>query len=210
MASENVLPWILNHQDLIKEPILETGAKQYKQHSSLNLRHTVCRDQNNYVGCDLKAGKNVDITADITADMKTLQDTFDGKKFSTIFCISVLEHIPNIFSAAKNISELLDEDGVLFLSVPFIFRYHGYPGDYWRFTPEAIRFLFPDLIFDELHAPSTTSTLESGDIISLPEEFKARNEFNFRPKSSLARRRRKFLKRVFDGRFVPPYSLALT
>ena len=37
----------------------------------------------------------------------------------------------------------------MFLSVPWVWRFHGYPSDYWRFSPEALKFLFPGFKIDE-------------------------------------------------------------
>lgn len=194
MASENVLPWILQHRHLIQEPVLEIGSRHYKEHSSLDLRRAACAGMADYTGCDLTEGDNVDLIADITAPAEEVRRAFGSRTYSTIFCISVLEHIPDVFSAARNISLLLRSGGILIISVPFVFRHHGYPGDYWRFTPEAVRHLFPAVRFDRTPGSSTLSTLRRGDVIPLPEEFKARNRFSYRPSSRWVQAIRKRLK----------------
>jgi hypothetical protein len=48
---------------------------------------------------------------------------------------------------AENIQRLLEPGGVLYVSVPFAWEIHSYPSDYWRFTPEAVRLLFPGIDF---------------------------------------------------------------
>ena len=35
------------------------------------------------------------------------------------------------------------------LSVPFAWKFHGYPSDYWRFTREGVKKLFPRIDWDE-------------------------------------------------------------
>jgi len=206
MASENVLPWILRHQNLIKGPVLEIGAKQYKGHSSLNLRQTMHKLSLPYSGCDLEAGDNVDTVVDITAEYESVQKALP-LKYQSVFCISVMEHIPNIFQAAKNITKILQPQGVLFISVPFVFRFHGYPGDYWRFTPESIRYLFPELDFDTHSDKNNLSTLVKDETTPLVPEFRKRNQFIFRPKSRWIKKIRKWGK-DFKFPFFREYSLA--
>ena len=48
----------------------------------------------------------------------------------------------------NNLSKLLVKNGIILISVPFSWRIHGYPFDYWRFTPDGIKALFPDLEFN--------------------------------------------------------------
>ena len=57
---------------------------------------------------------------------------------------------------AANITRLLGANGCLYVSVPHAWKFHGYPSDYWRFTPEGVKKLFPDLSFDESVAVSYT------------------------------------------------------
>jgi hypothetical protein len=44
---------------------------------------------------------------------------------------------------------MLREGGMTVLSVPFAWGVHAYPDDYWRFTPQAVKYLFPQLRFDD-------------------------------------------------------------
>lgn len=57
---------------------------------------------------------------------------------------SVLEHIRRPWQAAVNIQEsLTPHQGLIYLSAPWIWRYHEYPDDYWRFSPSSLDILFP-------------------------------------------------------------------
>jgi hypothetical protein len=60
---------------------------------------------------------------------------------------------------AENITELLEKDGRVFISVPFAWQVHAYPSDYWRFTPEGVKVLFHDLDFD-LYSGNVSSNIE--------------------------------------------------
>lgn len=63
--------------------------------------------------------------------------------FSHVDCCSVLEHTQRPWVVAKTIEDCLVRGGTLLLSVPFVWRVHGYPSDYWRITTSALPVLFP-------------------------------------------------------------------
>lgn len=208
MASVNVLEWITDFDKYVGSDILEVGSRKYKEHAFLDLK-SFLHGRNpapKVVGCDLSAGENVDVVVDLTAPAADVLRSFGGKTFDTIFCISVLEHVPNVFAAASNIQQLLAPGGALYLSVPFVFRYHGYPGDLWRFTPEAILHLFPEIDFRDLRY-STVTTMEQGDSMSLAgARMEKLNRFLYRPKGAEEKAERKRAKAA--GEEVVAYSLA--
>ena len=70
---------------------------------------------------------------------------------------------------AANITNLLTDSGKLIVSVPFAWQVHGYPDDYWRFTPSGIRTLFPGLLFDNSSTSLSTSSI--GEIVSADEQL---------------------------------------
>ena len=96
--------------------------------------------------------------------------------------------------------------------MPFVSRFHGYPSDIWRFTPEAIRYLFPKLHFDMDASRATISTFTRGEVRRLPDQFKKRNRFIYRPKSLEAKIAREQEKpKILDSKWegpVTPYILA--
>lgn len=94
------------------------------------------------VGVDMLDGVGVDIVH----DMETPLDMV----FSHIDCCSVLEHVKRPWLMAKNLMESLESDGTILLSVPFVWRVHGYPDDYWRMTASAIPILFDEIQWDEI------------------------------------------------------------
>lgn len=208
MASTNVMEWITAHADKVGANVLEVGSKKYKEHAFLDLKGILAGlgRQADILGCDLSAGDNVDVVVDLTGPADEVMGKFEGRRFDTVFCVSVLEHVPNVFAAARNIERLLAPGGAVFISVPFVFRYHGYPGDLWRFTPEAVLHLFPEVDFRDLEY-STLSTMELGDSMSLAgNQVEQMNRFLFRPKSRKEQLERKRAKAA--GEPVPAYSLA--
>ena len=65
--------------------------------------------------------------------------------FDAVISVDLLEHVDRPWSAATEITRLLRPGGVTYHSTLFAWRYHPCPIDYWRFTPDALRFLFADL-----------------------------------------------------------------
>lgn len=109
------------HKDFIKDPVLNVGggARPYRE---LALK---------MINLDLYP--EADIKADITKPFP-----FEAKKFKTVICTQVLQYIPTLEKTLDEIHRVLDKDGHLILSVPFLERFHGEPNDYWRFTKRGI------------------------------------------------------------------------
>lgn len=61
------------------------------------------------------------------------------KKFDNVVIFNVLEHLANPNFAIKNISTILKKNGQIIGSTPFLFRIHGAPKDYSRFTKQNIK-----------------------------------------------------------------------
>ena len=69
---------------------------------------------------------------------------FDDNSFDCIFAVEVMEHLENPFLFKKEVKRMLKEEGLLVLTVPFIFHMHADPFDYWRPTRMALQHLFDD------------------------------------------------------------------
>ncbi len=117
--------------------VLEIGSKDYGNTSSFRNIYP----ENEYVGLDMESGKGVDIIQDLTTGIGELQE----KYFDLIICCSVLEHVKKPWVMAENLQRLLKPGGVLYISVPWVWRYHAYPDDYFRFSWRGIIELFQDL-----------------------------------------------------------------
>ncbi len=112
--------------------------------------------------------------------MAKYKSLFEGKKFSTldvaleysptivgdihnlpiedntvnaILCKSVLEHLYDPKKAMEEMHRVLKKDGKILLYTHFIYPYHARGkiyGDYFRFTEEALRYLFRDFSYIEI------------------------------------------------------------
>jgi hypothetical protein len=96
---------------------------------------------NDVIGVDMQAGPGVDLVVDMTDQLGHLLSALGT--FAHIECQSVLEHCRKPWVMAENMVGLLQPGGSLHISVPFVWTQHGYPNDYWRFTHNGVRELFP-------------------------------------------------------------------
>lgn len=158
MGNINDLIFIERYKDHFKGPYLEVGSKDHG--NTQDIRH-LFPDVEKYIGTDMEEGKGVDILLDLAEDISVINEKLGHGRFGTIFCLSALEHCENPFVVAHNLTSLLKPNGTICISAPFALGFHGYPSDYWRFTHEGIKKLFPKLFFDpEMTCSATTKQNE--------------------------------------------------
>ena len=92
------------------------------------------------IGLDQFEGEGVDIVHDLERPLSDKYGVFDH-----IDVCSVLEHVRRPWMMAKNIDRLMVKGSTILVSVPFVWRVHAYPSDYWRMTHEGIAVLFPNV-----------------------------------------------------------------
>lgn len=56
-------------------------------------------------------------------------------RYPTCLCLNTLEHIYDAKFVVDEIFRILAPGGVVHITVPFVFRIHGHPDDYFRGTP---------------------------------------------------------------------------
>ncbi|MHC4932894.1 MAG: class I SAM-dependent methyltransferase [Planctomycetota bacterium] len=143
MGDTNHLLFVRKFRKEFEGPVLEVGSRDYGNTQSL--RPLFAGDT--YVGVDLVEGDGVDLVLDLTRPFEEVSAGLGERRFRTIFCLSVLEHCEQPFQMAENITRLLEPGGKVHISVPFAWKFHGYPSDFWRFTHEGVRTLFAGLEF---------------------------------------------------------------
>jgi len=145
MGDINQFQFINEQREKLSGPFLEIGSRDYG--STQDLRSLFPSDE--YVGVDLSEGASVDLVLDLAQRFEAIDEALESRRFGTIFSLSVMEHCENPFVMADNMTRLLKPSGKVVLSVPFAWKFHGYPSDYWRFTAEGVKKLFPRLDWDE-------------------------------------------------------------
>lgn len=195
MGDINQFEWVKRQAGRLRGPILEIGSKKYSAAVSHDYR-TLLGHLGRYVGTDLAAGDGVDVVADLTSDFEALPEALRATRFGTILCMSVMEHVRDVYKFAANLRRLLADGGVALVSVPWVWRFHGYPSDYWRFSPEALKFLLEPLILDS--AASCVSYQQSGNYAPLCSEVL--NAYpDYAADTAPASRSGRVCRRVFDG-----------
>jgi hypothetical protein len=107
-------------------PYLEVGSRGYgRDYGSGQDLRGLFAERGEWLGVDLQPGPGVDIVQDLAAPWDVVDAALAGRRFGTVFCLSVLEHCRR----------------------PFAWKFHGYPSDYWRFTHEGVKQLFPGVAF---------------------------------------------------------------
>ncbi|NNE56880.1 MAG: class I SAM-dependent methyltransferase [Hellea sp.] len=118
-------------------PIYEFGALQvHDDDRPTDLRYLFKTLDVEYVGCDMRAGPGVDKVLNL--HRLDLPDETVG----TVVCMDTLEHVEFPRKAMSEILRVLKPGGIAIMSSVFQFPIHGYPNDYWRFTPNGFRSLF--------------------------------------------------------------------
>lgn len=98
----------------------------------------------NAIGVDLFEGDGVDVVHDLENTLPPELGLFDH-----IDCCSVLEHCKRPWLMCQNIEAAMAPGATILLQVPFVWRVHNYPGDYWRFTTESFDILFPNIEWED-------------------------------------------------------------
>lgn len=111
-----------------KGNVLDIGAGRLAWRQALKAKAA------RYESADMvRTHPDLDVIADLTGDLP-----WASVSFETIFCCSVLEHLLDFDRALSEMHRILKPDGVLILTVPFLFYRHGDPYDYFRFTNLAL------------------------------------------------------------------------
>lgn len=115
-------------------PIVEIGSRQVEGHPELADLRPVFPDKR-FIGCDMLPGAGVDQVEDIHAL------TFADESVGTVIALDTLEHVKNPFRAMEEIHRVLIPEGVVIITSVMLCEIHGYPHDYWRFTPQGFEVL---------------------------------------------------------------------
>ena len=72
---------------------------------------------------------------------------FEKKLGHTVNCIvisEVIEHLKDPFLAIHNLKKVLEKDGFMIVTSPFILGIHDEPNDYFRYTKHGLKLLLKD------------------------------------------------------------------
>lgn len=109
-------------------PIVEFGSKILPGQQS-NLRGFFSKRK--FIGCDIEKGDGVDRIDNCC------KSRFGKGKVGTLIMCETLEHVEKIWLVFKEAKRILHKNGLMIVTMPFIFPIHCVP-DYWRLTPQAL------------------------------------------------------------------------
>jgi SAM-dependent methyltransferase len=117
---------------LIKSPLLELGAG----YGGETCRDLILENKIQYIGTDMKSGKEVDFVANFEDSSEQVSTVFSSVgQFSTILLLNVLEHTFDPIRVLDNAIGLLKPGGICIVITPTLWPLHNYPYDCWRINP---------------------------------------------------------------------------
>jgi SAM-dependent methyltransferase len=118
----------------LQDPVYEFGALQVHGDRELEDLRPLFPGRE-YVGTDMRAGPGVDKVLNLHGlDLP-------NNSVGTAICMDTLEHVEYPRKAIEELLRVLNSNGVLIISSVMNFPIHGYPNDYWRFTPQGFKSL---------------------------------------------------------------------
>lgn len=93
-------------------------------------------------------------TTDVIADVQSMPGLPD-RKFDTVLCTQVLEHVADPSKALSEMRRVLRDDGTLILSAPHLSMIHEAPEDYFRYTEYGLRSLCKSANFETISSEAT-------------------------------------------------------
>jgi len=116
----------------LPDPVVEFGSLQVESEQDIDLRRFF--PGRPFTGTDFREGPGVDRVEDLRA-----LSYADGE-VGTAICLDTLEHCADPPQACRELARVVSPDGgVCVISSVMLFGIHGYPNDYFRFTPEGFR-----------------------------------------------------------------------
>lgn len=142
--------------DFLYEDIFTSGSKNILEFGPMRYYWTPVKEYfvdtklefskngSKYVSSDIDPLSFSDYTCDILESDKLIQEKFD-----CIIALDVLEHVTEIWRTPQVFYNLLNDNGKIFISVPYLFYYHGKGNflDLWRVSKDGLYFLFDKLFY---------------------------------------------------------------
>jgi SAM-dependent methyltransferase len=75
---------------------------------------------------------------------------FAGNIFGAVICAELLEHVRHPQAVLSEVYRVLGPGGVVFITVPFLYRIHGDPYDFGRYTDHYWLTLLQELGFEQI------------------------------------------------------------
>lgn len=92
-----------------------------------------------YTGIDVKGGGHDDILKNVDTYFNGVDIPFPDESFDIVIFSEVLEHVEHPEEIISEISRVLKKNGILYLTIPFVWDEHATPFDFRRLTTFGLR-----------------------------------------------------------------------
>lgn len=113
------------HAPALGGTVLDLGGVRERRRGRFDISRLPLR----VVAANLSAVKRPEVVCDAAAL------PFPGGRFDAVIAAELFEHLPAPDAALAEIARVLRPGGTLLVTVPFLYRLHGDPEDYARYTP---------------------------------------------------------------------------
>lgn len=131
------------NRDFIRGRVLDMGC------GTCPYKEDILQTASSYTGIDWEnschTSKNVDLFADLNEKLP-----FGDETAETVVAFQVLEHLKEPASFIAECYRILGNGGTILVTVPFMWRLHEQPYDYYRFTEYGLRFIFEKSGFKDI------------------------------------------------------------
>ena len=124
----------------INGDIIEFGASDEIEKNFCNSKLKNCKISYSNINSSNKEFVNIDLQKKISIELR----------YDYIIIFNVLEHLLDPNLALRNLSKICKKNGKIIGSTPFLFRVHGAPKDYSRFTKDHLIELLKSCNFKDI------------------------------------------------------------
>lgn len=132
--------FIETHADKLGDDVLEVGSRLTNKDAWWIINRDLAKGQ--WTGIDMQEGHGVDQVVDIHSPPAEWTGRFSG-----VLCSEVLEHVARPWLALPKLREIMQPGGWLVVTTLTSFPIHGFPDDFYRYTPSGLKLLLEDAGF---------------------------------------------------------------
>jgi len=132
--------FIDRHADKLGDDVLEVGSRLTNADAWWIINRDLAKGK--WTGIDMQEGHGVDQVVDIHNPPAEWTGRFSG-----VLCSEVLEHVARPWLALPKLREVMQPGGWLVVTTLTSFPIHGFPDDFYRYTPSGLKLLLEDAGF---------------------------------------------------------------
>lgn len=130
----SVKNFVKKHADKLVGRVIDVGSRN----ENGSLRDIIKID----TGIDMREGEGVDKVCTIDG----MREMFADGEFDALVSTETLEHCNDWQAFVRQTWRVVKEGGYLVITMASIKKpYHGYPDDYWRFTEDHVKQIWPHM-----------------------------------------------------------------